>query len=149
MIIGGGQQHGRRAGTLAVELIGGFAAAVKSGFSEADLLALTKIRSYARENLLRELSEAQVNSVNSVAHILSFSIPGRSTRDLVRRLSELGVAVSAGAACGSQGDSASSVLLALGRERKDAHHIRISFSPQTVETDIDQFFSALKIALNE
>ena len=75
-------------------------------------------------------------------HILSLSLPGYPSGNIVSDLDSKGICVSAGSAC-HRGKS-SHVLVAMGLPKKvAAGTIRISFGPETTLEDIDALYDAL------
>lgn len=116
LVFGGGQEAGRRSGTLPVALIVGFAKAVEICLVERDAEA-RRLREL-RQMLWERLSDALGNSITN-GHLehrlpgnLSVSFPGISADQLIAALPE--AALSAGSACASGSPEPSHVLLALG-----------------------------------
>ena len=73
-----------------------------------------------------------------LANNVNLSFPGVRGDDLVLALDKLGIAASAGAACGSQTWEPSHVLLAMGLSMPDAvGGLRLTLSAQTTEAEID------------
>jgi cysteine desulfurase len=131
ILLGGGQEREMRAGTISVELLAGFGAAVESmasrqtsGLREAFLEAVTA------EGLAipTEVPEA----VEGIAHV---RFPGISNESMLIRLDQMGIAASAGAACSSGSIEPSHVLLAMDMPVLEAKEcVRFSFGhPLTVE----------------
>ena len=104
------------------------------------------VRRYAIDQLRKNFKGLRVNgpeSSEALCHVLSFTISGVHSKDVHRALADAHVACSTGAACGTGKSDSSAVLLGLGREPKDAHQIRISFSPTTELNTIDVFIDRL------
>ena len=148
--LGGGQERGLRAGTLAVPLLVGLGAAVELAIADREprsqrLLAL-------RERLrlgLEALGGVQCNGQlqQRLAHNLNVTIEavegGRLHRLLRRQL-----AVSSGSAC-SQG-SPSHVLAAIGRSPQEAAaSIRFGLGRDTTAEEIEQAIAAVVAAVAE
>ena len=75
-------------------------------------------------------------------HILSVSLPGYPSQNIVSELSGKGICISAGSAC--HRGRVSHVLSAMGLDKKTAAGtVRVSFGPETTREDIDQLASAL------
>lgn len=145
LLFGGKQERGLRPGTTSVELICAFAAATELWTSD-EIEKTHAIRNYAIRKLKELISGVRINGIEkgaSLCHVLSFTIPGVSSKELQRELAHAGVACSTGAACGTGKSESSAVLLGLGRDPKDAHQIRISFSPTTEVETIDSFMERL------
>ena len=76
-------------------------------------------------------------------HILAVSLVGYPSGNIVTELGAQGICISAGSAC-HQG-KASHVVSALGLDKKTAAGvIRISFSPDNTNEDVDALCAALK-----
>ena len=75
-------------------------------------------------------------------HILSVSLPGYPSQNIVSELSGKGICISAGSAC--HRGRASHVLTAMGLDRRTAAGtVRVSFGPETSFADIDALAAAL------
>ena len=75
-------------------------------------------------------------------HILSVSLPGYPSQNIVGELGEQGVCISAGSAC--HRGKASHVLAAMGLDKRTAAGVvRVSFGPETAREDIDALADAL------
>lgn len=142
IIYGGGQQKNLRPGTEPVELIAGFAAAAEA--YPTDLSVFDRLNAALRERLA-ELDGITVNSPEvgrSAANILNFSVEGVRSEIMLHFLEEYGIYVSSGSAC-SKG-KVSAVPAAYGISAKNADSaIRVSFSPQNTESDVDALAAAL------
>ncbi len=152
LMFGGKQERGLRPGTTSVELISAFAAATEL-WNESVVNSMLELREYAVSQIKKNFEGVRINGVDgeaassvrgsSLCHVLSFTLPDVHSKDVHRALSLEGVACSTGAACGTEKSDSSAVLLGLGREPKDAHQIRISFSPTTDTRLIDVFIGRL------
>ena len=158
---GGGQQQGRRAGTLPVPLIVGLGEALVR--AEADRQARAQRLAALRDQLwagLRALGGVELNGVMPTSngapdgtpaprlpHNLNVTVrgvDGARLHQLLRRQ----IAVSSGSAC-SQG-SPSHVLAALGRSRQEAAaSIRFGLGRDTGPADIALAISAVTAAVLE
>jgi cysteine desulfurase len=102
---------------------------------------MSACRDYAREKLsaipgLRFVGPA------SAPHILSVSLPGYPSQNIVGELDGKGICISAGSAC--HRGKASHVLTAMGLDKRTAAGtVRISFGPETEFADIDALAEAL------
>lgn len=145
LLLGGKQERGLRPGTTPVELICAFARATEL-WTKIEIETTHAVRRHAIDEIKKLIPGVRINGVETGAalcHVLSFTIDGVHSKELQRRLSLEGVACSTGAACGTGKSDSSAVLLGLGREPKDAHQIRISFSPTTERATIDAFVERL------
>jgi cysteine desulfurase len=141
---GGGQEGGRRAGTLAVPLIVGLGAAIQAAMADRDSRA--ERLAGLRNRLWHDLEALGGISRNghaglSLPHNLNVTVGGLDGAELHRRLRR-SLAVSSGSAC-SQG-SPSHVLAALGRSRAEAAaSIRFGLGRDTTEAEIDAAVAAV------
>ena len=149
IVFGGGQGIGLRSGT---ENVPG-----ASAFAEAARLAHSELKeSIARMNALYErLTDRLANDErlseisptlpkNHAPHILNVTLPSIKSETMLHYLSSEGIFVSAGSACSSHGAHLSSALTAYGRSEAEADSsIRISFSKDNTEEDVDALVEAL------
>lgn len=106
-----------------------------------------KLRQHFIERLQSAFPDMLINSPEkSSPYVLSVSLPGASSHDLVSKLSGQGVYVSAGSAC-SKG-SRSHVLEAMGLEPERIDSVlRISFGTENRKEDADVLVEAIKASL--
>ena len=144
LLPGGGQESGLRSGTEATAQIAGFAKAVelRSEHLAQKLQHTAEIKEYCREKLLTIPGMVSVGK-GTAPHILSMALSGYPSANIVTDLGEKGICISAGSAC-HRGKS-SHVVSTLGLDKRTAAGvIRISFSPDTTNEDIDTLCAALK-----
>jgi cysteine desulfurase len=145
LVIGGGQEHGHRAGTENVAAIAGFGAAATA---VAD--ALSRMADIAR---LRDRFEAAIEARVSGAPIFGkaaprlanttfFAIPGMSAETAQIAFDLEGIAISAGSACSSGKVGPSHVLAAMGHGAYGGA-LRVSIGHRTGEDDLAGFVTAL------
>ncbi|MDE2199662.1 MAG: aminotransferase class V-fold PLP-dependent enzyme [Rhodospirillales bacterium] len=136
LIAGGGQERGRRGGTLPAALIAGFAAACAP---PADLTAL------------RDAAEAAATACGAVVlgaaaprlgNTTCLALPGVAAATQVMALDLAGVQVSAGAACSSGKVARSHVLDAMGVGMLAGEAIRVSLPWNATMADIAHFAEA-------
>ncbi len=139
LIHGGGQQGGRRPGTLAVPLIAGFGEAARIARAEMqdDYAHLEALRTRLwrgigdLEGILRNGAESR-----TFPGILNVSIEDVEGESLLLALEPLCVAT--GSACNSKSQAPSQVLRALGRNDLQAQSaIRFSCGRPTTPADVD------------
>lgn len=143
MIYGGGQENGLRPGTEPTAQIAGFAKAVelRAAHMDAATARLRDIRGYAVERLSR-IEGLSFIGQGSAPHILSFSLPGYPSQNVVSDLDGKGIYISAGSAC--HRGRASHVFSAMGLDpRTAAGALRASFGPGSSREDIDALYDAL------
>lgn len=143
MLFGGGQESGLRPGTEATAQIAGFARAAELRLERREEIAvhLTACRDYAREKL-SAIPDLRFVGPADAPHILSVSLPGYPSQNIVGELDGKGICISAGSAC--HRGKASHVLTAMGLDRRiAAGTVRISFGPETEFAGIDALAEAL------
>jgi cysteine desulfurase len=146
LLVGGGQEFERRAGTENVGGLSGLALAVQ--LACRDLGGNARRMEALRERLRRGLEGipgVRVNgpSVHRTPHILSLTIDGLDGEAAVLALDAEGVFVSTGSACASLGREPSPVLRAMGRSLPDAKSsLRLSVSARTTDSEVDHALAA-------
>ena len=144
LLAGGGQEGGIRSGTEATAQIAGFAKAVelRTDNLAEKLSHMAKIKAYAKEQLAG-IPDLLFIGDGTAPHVLSVSLVGWPSQNIVNDLSEQGICISAGSAC-HQGKP-SHVVAALKLPKKvSGGVIRLSFGPETTKADIDACAEALK-----
>ena len=147
LLAGGGQEAGVRAGTEATAQIAGLARAVELKAERAEPLEETvarmaQLKAYALEQLLT-VPDLQPVGNGTAPHILSVSLVGWPSQNIVNDLGSQGICISAGSAC-HQGKP-SHVIATLKLPKKVAGGvIRISFGPETTREEIDACVAALR-----
>jgi cysteine desulfurase len=144
LLCGGGQESGLRSGTEATAQIAGFAKAVELRRDHlAEKLAhMAQLKAECRRRLLAIDTVVPVGE-GTAPHILSVSLPGYPSANIVTELGAQGICISAGSAC-HKGKS-SHVVSALGLDKRTAAGvIRVSFGPETTMDDIDALVAALR-----
>jgi cysteine desulfurase len=145
--VGGGQEQGRRAGTLNVPGIIGLAKALHIAINNQE--QNYQLAAQLREILKHELSGYKVNeSPNQSPYILSVTIPGITAQPLVQEVDRAGFAISSGAACSSQSTEPSPVLKAIGLSDSEAMStVRISFSSLNTPESCANLAKTIKTAI--
>ena len=143
LLAGGGQEGGLRSGTEATAQIAGFAKAVElrcDGLTDK-LAHMADIKRYAADKL-SAIPDCQLIGDGTAPHILSASLVGWPSQNMVSDLGSQGICISAGSAC--HRGKPSHVVAALHLPKKTAGGvIRLSFGPETTEADIDACAEAL------
>ncbi len=142
---GGGQEFGFRSGTENMIGIAGFAAACaevnasKAVFSaHTGALSAKLIAALAGSEIRCNLPEKRA------PHIVSITLPDIKSETMLHFLDSKGIAVSAGSACSSHAKAPSGTLLAFGLTPAEADcTLRISFSRENSESDVDALVAAL------
>ena len=146
--LGGGQEHGLRAGTENVPAIIGFGKA-------AELTRLELAQRTEHLLKLRKLLEERLMAIPGIAifakeverlpNTTQFGIEGMDGEMLLMKLDQKGIAVSSGSACASGGGKPSPVLAAMGKTAELAKSaIRVSFGKANTETEVIEFINLLK-----
>ena len=103
---------------------------------------MAAIKAYAEETLLALGGVVRVGN-GQAPHILSVSLIGYPSANVVAELGSQGICISAGSAC--HRGQLSHVYRAMGLDKKTAAGVlRISFGPETTKEDIDALTIALK-----
>ena len=145
LLAGGAQEGGRRAGTEATAQIAGFAKAVELRLENLDekLRHMAQIRDYAVERLSAIPDLKILSAPGGAPHVLSVSLVGWPSQNIVNDLGLQDICVSAGSAC-HQGRP-SHVIAALKLPKKvSGGVIRLSFGPETTAAHIDACADALR-----
>ena len=140
-LYGGGQESGRRSGTENVFGIMHFRYAAEEKFATLKE-DFERIKGY-REQLWSALDKeiyTRLSSEETTPYILSVSARGLRGEILLHMANDKGLIVGTGSACSSNAKHRySKVILACGYDEKTADGVlRLSFSPQTTESDITQ-----------
>ena len=142
-----------RSGTENVPGIAAFGEAVRIGSAEIRnrYYATKELRDYCIERIENELSEISVTKPEAHApHILNVTLPKIKSETMLHYLSSLGIYVSSGSACSSNGGHSSSALTAYGKSESEADtSIRISLSHRNTKEDIDALIEGLSSGLEK
>lgn len=157
LIVGGGQERGRRAGTPDVAGAAALAAALEAATAERDdLIADVGAR---RDRLLDSLIERLGNRVrvsaapdgdrsHLAAGFANVCFEGVQSEALLFLLDEAGVRASAASSCSSGAQDPSHVLAAMGMPRDLAlGSLRLSLGRTTADSDIDGAVEAIVAAV--
>jgi cysteine desulfurase len=142
LMLGGGQELGRRAGTENVGGVVAMAMALERAVSRLDhyQTEVRGLRDRLERGLLDAIPDAFVNGANSprLPNTSSICFPGVDASAMLLLLDEAGICASAGSACKSGSGSASPVLAAMGVSPEDARGmIRFSLAHDTTSDEID------------
>lgn len=142
----GGKQEGELSpGTENLPGICGFGLAADLALyrMREDLTYVQGLWDYCTALLQKRIPEVKINSpISGSPYILNISIPGKTSEQLVGKLSRKEIYVSAGSAC-SRGEP-SHVLTAMGySEERIKSALRISFSRDTKREDIEELIESL------
>lgn len=151
-IFGGGQQKGMRSGTENVPGVAGIGVAVSISYENFNekIERLYELKKYFVEQI-SEIEGAFINGrtdLESAPHIVSVSFEHVRSEVLLHALESKSIYVSAGSACASNKQTASSILKAIGvkKELLDST-IRFSFSFETTKEELNYCLDSLKEVL--
>jgi cysteine desulfurase len=145
LLIGGGQERGRRAGTENVAAIVGFGVAASLADDDLSKMSgMAGLRDAVELRLKRAVPGAMVfgAAADRLPNTLCVAMPGVAAETQVMALDLAGVAVSAGSACSSGKVKTSHVLTAMGVGPLAGSAIRISAGWRSTAEDFDRFVEA-------
>lgn len=152
LLLGGGQERGRRAGSENVAAIAGFGAAAMVD-TRAEMARIAWLRNELEARLLslgqpitffgRSQGMALPQSHERLPNTSCFAAGSKNSETLVMALDLAGVAVSAGSACSSGKVRPSHVITAMGFGAATAGTaIRVSLGWQSSQEDVERFVAA-------
>ena len=155
LLLGGGQEDGRRSTTQNVVGVVGFAAACHAAVAgEAAESARQRVlrdrlyREIARIDGIRPTLEVPEGSTLHLPNIVHALAERLESETLVLRLDRAGFGVSGGSACASHSLEPSGVLRAIGVSGDEIYGaLRVSFGRLTTEEDLVRFVAALEECL--
>jgi len=155
LLAGGGQEFGLRSGTENVPLLVGMAKAVRMA-AEAAPGAHAYLHGL-RSKLVTRLEKIEGLWINGskeprdmAPHVVHFSMPGIKPEVLVHALERNRIYISTRSACASGENKPSRVLQAMGLPLDWAlSGLRISFSTEQTQEDLERFADALEAAASE
>ena len=144
LMLGGGQEKGLRSGTEGLPAICGFGAACEAG-------SRTMAEDVAHMARLRDLARAELGKIEGVTlfgacaapHIVGLGVPGHRSQELINRLQDREIYVSAGSACAKGHRSHVLEAMGLPSEVIDGA-IRVSFSRENTEDDVRALVQAVR-----
>lgn len=144
---GGGQERGLRSGTESVPLLCAFGEAVRLLPKAAETLPkVEKLNRLLREGLLKLPGVVLNSPEDALPYVLNFSAGTVRAETMLHFLSERGISVSSGSACGKAKPSHVLTAMGLPKERI-ASALRVSFSRFNTEEDVAALLSALEEGL--
>ncbi len=144
---GGGQERGLRSGTESVPLLCAFGEAARLLPKAAEALPRVEALNALLRNRLASLPGVEIHSPgDGLPYIVNFSAGSVRAETMLHFLSERGVYVSSGSACGKARPS--HVLEAMGLPRESiASSLRASFSRFSTEEDVEALAAGLEEGL--
>lgn len=142
LIIGGGQEQGRRAGTSAVPNIVGLGAACRLALEDNNHASIEALRNRLEDEVLKNIPNARLNGpadrsqrLPNTANISFEYVDGQS---ILTHLDHAGICVSTGSACHSSTHESSPTLRAMNVPYTAAQgSIRFSLGRYNTEAEID------------
>ncbi|MBQ8827659.1 MAG: tRNA (guanosine(37)-N1)-methyltransferase TrmD, partial [Clostridia bacterium] len=155
LIYGGGQENGLRSGTENLAGIAGFAAAAKEmkdnmreNYSKVELLNGRMAKLIAEK--FKDKAVITTDRAVSSPYVLNVAFPGYRAEVILHSLESKNVYVSVGSACSSHKKNRSPVLTAMGYQNNVIDGaVRISFSKNNTEEDVDIAFDAISRTLRD
>lgn len=148
LLLGGGQESGRRAGTENVPgIVGlGVAAELANAALPAEMPRVAALRDAFETGVRARFPDVRFHGDRShrLPNTTNFALPGYDAQGLLAGLDRLGVACSIGSACTSGEPGASHVLRAMGVDDGEAKSsLRFSFSRMNVASEVEGALTAL------
>jgi cysteine desulfurase len=141
MVPGGGQERGRRGGTVDVASAVGLATAVRLTAKDRDEVTL-RVVDFQRQLLTAltglEGCEATASGATRLPGTVHVTFQGLASDELIFLLDQEGVCAAAASSCSSGAAVASHVLAAMGMAPERARgSLRLTMGAETTQTDID------------
>lgn len=152
LLLGGGQEAGKRSGTENVPACIGFATALQQAelLRKAEFTRMDELQKYCFEQIEKQLPGVIINgsTKHRLPNNVHLTVPGSDNERLLYALEEKDIICAAGSACSASNEEASHVLLAMGMSEADARaSLRLTFGRPTTKTHIDRFVQDLKTLL--
>ena len=153
LLFGGGQEDGKRSGTLNTAGIVGFGAAAAQAREhlEENMQSIAALRDEMIRRVLAEipgtsLTGDPVQRLPGNIHLRFENVKGR---ELLHLLDRCGICASTGSACSAESMEPSHVLSALGLSRLEADSsLRLTLSEETTREELSRTLDALKQAVD-
>lgn len=145
LLLGGGQENGYRSGTEATPAISGFSAAcaaVSTTFRQDIQREKTLLNGLVEQ--LSALVGITINGAHEAPHILSLSVPGIPTQNIINILQDAGICVSAGSACAKGHRSHTLTAMGLAPDVMDSS-FRVSISRETTQEELDKLTQIIQL----
>ncbi|MDP3696826.1 MAG: cysteine desulfurase family protein [Candidatus Taylorbacteria bacterium] len=146
LILGGGQEHGLRAGTENLAAIAGLAKAVAL-IDKKEGERVSELRDYFFTQIQKAIPGIKINGPlgqNRLPNNINISVANLDSENLLLELGKYGIYASSGSACTARSVEPSHVLKAIGVEKKYLNGaLRFSLGRQTTKKDIDYVLEVL------
>ena len=151
VLFGGGQERGLRSGTENAAGIAGLSAAAR--LAREELEARARHETALRDTIIAGATKIPGVTLNGhpserLSNNVHITVEGVEAEGLVLFLDALGYEIGSGSACASGGHKASPVLLAMGREEREAlSSVRISVGKDNTAAEVEGFLEAFSTAV--
>ena len=147
-IVGGGQEHGRRAGTSAVPNIVGLGAACRLALENNNHERIERLRNRLEDQILKSIPNARLNGIadrsKRLPNTSNISFEYVDGQSILMHLDEAGICVSTGSACHSSTHESSPTLRAMNVPYTAAQgSIRFSLGRYNTDEDIEMTLKVL------
>ncbi len=148
LLVGGGQEEGRRAGTENVALAVGFAKALEIAFNRHDTEScqLAALRDHFLTQLQKAIPSLLLNGhpINRLPNNVHLCIPHVEGESMLLLLDAAGICAATGSACNASDLEPSHVLTAIGRDESIIHgSLRFTLGRGTTKTELDTTVTVL------
>ena len=145
---GGHQEKGKRAGTENVAGIVGMGKAIEIADKNIDEYnkRLIELREYCIEKLQNRVKNMKINGSRKdrLPGNINISFLGEDSTELLLKLDERGICISAGSACNTGSSSPSHVLTAIGlNDEESGGALRITLGKENTKEDIDYLVNSI------
>jgi cysteine desulfurase len=150
LLYGGGQERGLRSGTENVAAIVGLGAAAR--LARKEMSERVRHEEELRDRILAGVTKIPGVRVNGhprkrLSNNVHLIVEGVEAEGLVLFLDALGYEIGSGSACASGGHKASPVLLAMGRDEREAFSaVRITVGKDNTAGEVEGFLEAFSMA---
>ena len=150
LLYGGGQERGLRSGTENVAAIVGLGAAAR--LAREEMSERVRHEEELRDRILAGVTKIPGVRVNGhprkrLSNNVHLIVEGVEAEGLVLFLDALGYEIGSGSACASGGHKASPVLLAMGRDEREAFSaVRITVGKDNTAGEVEGFLEAFSMA---
>ena len=145
MLLGGGQEDGKRSGTSNTPALAGLAVAVDLAL-KTDMRAVQALRDQFERDLTHLLPQAIIHAKGAprLPNTSCFSLPGIIAEDVADQLATRGIVIGTGSACSSGTLEPPKTLLAMGTDYEIAKAaLRVSLSAMTTAHDLTELLQHL------
>lgn len=154
MLIGGGQESGRRAGTEAVHQIAGLGVAARLAADLEPMDRIQKMRNRLETGILSAIPNTSLNGTSDpfrrLPNTSNISFENTNGEMILSRLNDEAICVSTGSACNSESRTSSPVLQAMNIPYSKAMgSIRFSLGRTNTESEIDVVLENLTPLIEE